>query len=174
MWAVCWLPFREFLSYSKCSVSHLCHHCLLTSVSDLNIWKCFWSIKCCWPTITTQHSFSLQKHQLWVEYIISWHKCPSVTFLTFHAAAMVTAIDDGIGDIVSALKARNMWENTLFIFSSGMIFKQFPIWNEKRNQPLYGFSTVNGSFLKPIWPAHASPEQSILQRTEQSWPTFFI
>ncbi len=51
--------------------------------------------------------------------------------LTFHAPAMVTAIDDGIGDIVSALKARNMWENTLLVFSSGTIPKQIPIYEDK-------------------------------------------
>ena len=34
-------------------------------------------------------------------------------------SAMVTAIDEGIGEVVDALKARDMWENTLLVFSSG-------------------------------------------------------
>ena len=36
-------------------------------------------------------------------------------------AAMITAMDDGIGDVVSALKANNMWQNTLFVFASGRL-----------------------------------------------------
>ncbi len=36
-------------------------------------------------------------------------------------AGMITAMDDGIGDVVSALKANNMWQNTLFVFSSGRL-----------------------------------------------------
>ncbi len=35
-------------------------------------------------------------------------------------AAMITAMDDGIGHVVDALKATDLWENTLFIFTSGL------------------------------------------------------
>ncbi len=34
---------------------------------------------------------------------------------------MVTAIDEGVGEVVDALKANNLWENTLLVFSSGKI-----------------------------------------------------
>ncbi len=37
---------------------------------------------------------------------------------------MVTAIDEGIGEVVDALKARNLWENTLLVFSSGKMFNK--------------------------------------------------
>jgi len=35
-----------------------------------------------------------------------------------HYAGMITAIDDGIGDVVDTLEETGMWENTIFIYSS--------------------------------------------------------
>ena len=36
-------------------------------------------------------------------------------------SGMVTAMDDVIGSIVSALKKRGMWENTLTVFTTGKL-----------------------------------------------------
>ena len=33
-------------------------------------------------------------------------------------AGMLTAMDEGIGNITAALKARGMWDNTLVVFTS--------------------------------------------------------
>ncbi len=35
-------------------------------------------------------------------------------------SAMVTCMDDGIGEVYQALKDSDMWDNTIIIFSSGM------------------------------------------------------
>jgi len=38
-------------------------------------------------------------------------------------SAMVTAMDDVVGAVVSELKTQKMWDNTLTVFTTGIILK---------------------------------------------------
>ncbi len=37
-------------------------------------------------------------------------------------SAMITCMDEGIGDITDALKENGLWDNTIIIFTSGNLF----------------------------------------------------
>ena len=41
-------------------------------------------------------------------------------------AGMVTAMDEGIGNITNTLKELGMWDDTILIFSSGKCFRNWP------------------------------------------------
>ena len=47
---------------------------------------------------------------------------PGRNFFLVSPTAMTTYIDDAIANVTAALQETGMWENTVFIFSSGKYF----------------------------------------------------